>query len=175
MQHKMKSNIQKVYQTINRPFLLLSSLSGFGNTGATKLIVTKKAISFEGSFQDVLIDGDISLVLTNDPAGTLMIEGCEKDVNRVTCRVKNNKLIIDAGSSSNCNELTVYLSAARLLSMRINGDADISSMGVIKSDELRISMNGKVTVKVKTTGNLSFDTPDYYDLLWRAPSVRKRS
>jgi len=170
----MKTNIEKLYHALHRPFLLLSAFTDFRNDGSTKLTVTKKDISIQGSFQDVLIDGDMSLILTNEPAGTLRIEGYEQDVNKVRWRVKNNKLIIDAGCKNNQNELAVHLSAARLVSMRINGDVDISSDGVIKSDELRISMNGKVTVKIRTTGNLSFDTPDYYDLLWRAPSANKR-
>jgi len=178
----MKGNIHKLFQIINHslvtrafiPFLffLFSFKPGEG-LGGRRAPVIQKEVKVEGTFQRVCIKGDISMVLTNEPAGTLMMEGNEKDVNKVKYILKNNELTIDAQKKNRFDELTIYLSAATLKSMLVNGDADISSTGTIHTD-LQIWLNGNVNVEVKTTGKISVDAYDGYDLFWKSPALPGR-
>jgi hypothetical protein len=180
----MKPKIQRLYQTINRPLiiklffpslLLLFSFKSGEGTGGPKLPVIRKEVKVEAPFQRACIDGDISMILTNEPAGTLMMEGNEEAVNKIRYSVKNNELIIDAHRKNRLGELTIYLSAATLKSMLVNGDAHISSIDIIKPDNLQIWLNGNINVKVKTTGKVSIDAYPGYDLFWDHPLMHNRN
>ncbi|MBC7886349.1 MAG: DUF2807 domain-containing protein [Ferruginibacter sp.] len=177
----MKANMQRLRQTINTLMITLvfpSLLSLFSftpgpGTKAPGLALIQKQVKVENAFQMVKIDGDISVVLTNEPVGRLMVEGKERDVNRIRFTVKNNKLIIDAQRKTSFDALTIYLPATGLQAILVNGDTDISSAGIIKVDDLHISLNGLSSVRVTTTGKLSFDTPYEYELLWGSLLMEK--
>lgn len=175
----MKSNIQRLCQTICRPLtfnmalpvlLLLFSFKPGADTPTLKLQDIRKEVKIESPFQSIRIDGNISVVLSNAPTGKIIIIGKEKDVNRIRYSVVNNKLIIDAQRKNSFADLTVYLSATTLQSIQVNGDVNLSSNDILNVDGLRISLNGSSSVKVRTTGKLSFDTPYEYDLLWETPN-----
>ncbi|MEP6950014.1 MAG: DUF2807 domain-containing protein [Ginsengibacter sp.] len=176
----MKTKIQGLHKTISSPLInkvilpflsviLLFSFRPAYRTEEPKSPVIQKELKFENPFQNVRIDGDISMILTNDPAGTLMVEGNEQTLNNIKYRVKNNELTIDAHKKNRLDKLTIYLSVATLKSMLINGDGDISSAEIIKSDNLQIWLNGITTVKVTTTGKVNVDASDAYELLWESP------
>ena len=158
---------------INRPILikllfpslfLLSSFKVVKNIEVPKLPVIRKELKVDSAFQNIRIEGDISVVLTNDPAGTVIVEGKEKELNKIKADLKNNILIIDVNRTNIFGKLTLYLSAITLQTIQLNGDATISSIEFIKSGHLHMSLNGNIKVKVKTMGQLSFDTPDDIEL-----------
>lgn len=174
----MKTKIQGLYKNVSSPLinklifpslLLLFSFRFAEGTKEPKSPVIQKELRFENPFQSVRIDGDISMKLTNDPAGTLLVEGSEQTLNNIKYRVKNNELTIDAHKKNRFDKLTIYLSVATLKSMLVNGDGDISSAEIIKSDNLQIWLNGITTVKVTTTGKINVDASDAYELLWESP------
>ena len=144
-------------------FLLFSFRPGEDNE-VLKVPVIRKELKVENAFQGIRIEGDISVMLTNDPAGTIIIEGKERELNKIRPVVENNILIIDGNRKNFFAKVTIYLSAVTLRTIQLNGDANISSTDFIKSDHLNISLNGNINVKVKTMGQLSFDTPDDIEL-----------
>ena len=179
----MKANIQRLYQTINKPLIikllfpslfLLFSFKAVKNIDVPKLPVIRRELKVESVFQSIRIEGDISVVLTNDPAGTVIVEGREKELNKIKAAFKNNILIIDVNRKNFFAKLTLYLSAITLQTIQLNGDANISSIEFIKSDHLHMSLNGNIKVKVKTMGQLSFDTPDDIELLWESPLPKRK-
>ncbi len=97
------------------------------------------------------------------------MEGKEKDVNKIRHHVNDNELAIDARRKNYFNKLVIYLPAANLQSMQVNGDGDISSTGMIQSDELTITLNGAINVKIKTTGKVNVDAPKDLELEWKSP------
>jgi len=179
----MKANIQRLYQTVNRPiiiklifpsiFLLFSFKPGESN-GVLKLPVIRKEFKIKRAFQGIRIEGDISVMLTNDPAGTIIIEGKKKEVNKIRPVFENNMLIINVKRKNIFAKLTLYLSALTLQTLQLNGDADISSIEFIKSDHLHISLNGNINVKVKTMGHLSVDKPDDIELSCKSPLMKRK-
>jgi hypothetical protein len=174
----MKTKIQGPYKLTGGPLiikflfpslLLLFSFRPGERTGEPKSPVIQKEMKFETSFQSVRIDGDISIVLTNDPAGTLRAEGSEPTLNNIRYKVKNSELTIDAHRKNHLDKLTIYLSVATLKSMLVNGDANIFSTDIIKLENLQIWLNGITTVKVTTTGKVNVDASDAYELVWESP------
>lgn len=177
----MKANITGLYQAVNMRLLiklvfpslfLLFSFKSVEDIGSPKLPLIKKELKVESAFQNIRIEGDISVILTNDPAGTVIIEGKEKEVNKIRHVLKNNTLMIDVNRKNIFAKLTLYLSAIKLQTIQLNGDANISSIEFIKSAYLHMSLNGDISVKVKTMGQLSFDTPDDIELLQRPPLMK---
>ena len=113
------------------------------------------------------------MILTNEPSGTITIEGKEKDINRIRHSVKNNELVIDARRKNYFNKLIIYLPATTLQSMQVNGDGNISSTGMLQSEELYLTLNGAIDVKIKTTGKLHVDAPKELELSWKSPRKQK--
>ncbi len=168
----MKTNIQKLLQTLNRPIILkllfpaLLLLFSFtpGGTKKSKVAVIRKEVIIEKPFQSIIINGDISVILTNNPAGAIMVEGNENDLNKIRYKNKNNELILDASRKKSFAQITIYLSATMLKHMLINGDGDISSTGIIKTDDLHVWLNGDINVEINTIGKVSADAYNGYDL-----------
>jgi Putative auto-transporter adhesin, head GIN domain len=174
----MKTNIQRLYQTIKRPLtvklffpslFLLFSFRPYEDNCLPDLPVIRKELKVERTFEHIHIEGDISLVLTNDPAGTIIIEGKEKELKKIRPVFEKNVLIIDANRKQLFAKLTIYLSAITLQTIQLNGDGNISSIAFIQSEYLHISLNGNIKVKVKTMGQISFDTPDDIELQLTPP------
>ena len=180
----MNTKIQGLYKTIYSPqilklllpsLLLLFSFRPGEGTGRPKLPVIRKEVKVENHFKSVRINGDISMILTNEPAGTLMMEGNEKVLNNIRYKVRNNELTIDAHKKNRLDKLTIYLSAATLQTMQVNGDSFVSSTDVIKPDNLQIWLNGIITVNLKTIkGHVKVDAFDGYDMNWELPFVTNR-
>jgi Putative auto-transporter adhesin, head GIN domain len=180
----MKENVQRLYHIIKKPlrgslffwpFILILSFKPGGDNGILKLPVTRKELKIKNAFQSIQIDGDISVILTNDPAGTIIIEGKEKELQKITPVFENKILIIDANRKQLFGKLTIYLSALNLKTIQLNGDGNIFSNDFIKSDHLRISLNGNIVVKVKTMGQLDFNTTDNIELVRKRPLLKTKT
>src|SRR6188768_1564486 len=112
----MKANITGLYQAVNMRLLiklvfpslfLIFSFKFVEDIGSPKLPAIRKELKVESAFQNIRIEGDISVILTNDPAGTVIIEGKEKEVNKIRAVLKNNILIIDANLKGIFTKLTL--------------------------------------------------------------------
>jgi hypothetical protein len=178
----MKTNSLRFNQLITAPLvaklifpalLVLISFKPAEATAKPKLPVIRKELKIESAFQNIRIEGYISVILTNDPVGTVIIEGKEKELNKIEPVIKNNTLIMDAYGKNPFAKLTLYLSAKTLKTIQFNGNGNISSIDFIQSDRLNISLNGNIKVKVKTMGQINFDTADEIDLLWKTPLMKK--
>jgi len=143
---------------------LLFSFKSFQDNGGSKLGVIRKQLKVDSAFKGIRIDGDISVILTNDPAGTVFIEGKANELEKINAGFEKSIFIIDAGRKPLFAKLTLYLSAITLQTIQLNGDGNISSSDFIQSEHLHISLNGDIKVDVKTLGELSFDTPDEIEL-----------
>ena len=167
MNTKILMNRPLIIKLLFPSLFLLFSFKAVKNIDGPKLPVIRKELKVESAFQSIRIEGDISVVLTNDPAGTVIVEGREKELNKIRAVFKNNILIIDVNRKNIFGKLTLYLSAITLQTIQLNGDANISSIEFIKSDHLHMWLNGNIEVKVNTMGQLSFDTPDDIELMTR--------
>lgn len=174
----MKVNNQNIYQNAKRRLIiklifpslfLLVSFKSDGGNGIRKWPILKREFKMDSAFQNIRIEGDISVVLTNAPAGSFIIEGKEIELNKIRPVVESNLLILDLNRKSIFEKLTLYLAAASLQTIQVNGDGNISSTDYIKSAHLHILLNGNIKVSVKTMGQLSFDTAEDIELVQKPP------
>jgi hypothetical protein len=166
-------NSQRVIRMLGSSLLLLFSFAPGESKGDPHLPGLKKELKMEGRFHRIRIDGDVSVRLTNEPAGTVVLEGNERSLSRIKHSLVDNTLVIDASRKNFFAKLTIYLSAITLQDMQINGFADITSVEPIQSDLLHIFLNGDIDVTVKTLGKLSFDTPEEFELQWKKPTPKR--
>ena len=73
--------------------------------------VIRKQLKVDSSFRGIRIDGDISVILTNDPAGTIVIEGRANEMKKIKAGFEKNIFIVDAERKRLFAKLTLYLSA----------------------------------------------------------------
>ncbi len=170
----MKTSIQRPGKISGGPkstvlifsfLLLLCSFKPAENNQPQESPIVKKELKISERFKRIRFEGNVSVLLTNDPAGTIIIEGKENLVKRISGVFENNTLIVNVNHHRWFAKLTIYLSAKTLQSLQINGDGNISSIEFIQSDHLHISLNGYIKVKIKTIGQISFDAPDDIELL----------
>ncbi|MEO6000314.1 MAG: DUF2807 domain-containing protein [Chitinophagaceae bacterium] len=172
----MKALIQKLQPFIVKIVLpslfLLFSFKTVEGRGIPDFPKARKELKVDGNFQNIRFDGKASVILTNEPAGTIIIEGKESDLKRIKHALKNNTLTIDVNRLFSSAKLTIYVSALSLQNIQVNGDSDVSSIDFIKSQNLHIFMNGNILVKVKTLGKVSVESPDDIEIFWKSPEER---
>ncbi|HTL08876.1 MAG TPA: DUF2807 domain-containing protein [Chitinophagaceae bacterium] len=140
--------------------IMVSSFTAGRALPAREISIVKRAWPLPANCGSICIDGDISLVLTNDTSASVAIEGKEKDISAIQPVMENGVLFINAAKRFSFAKRTVYLPAMALQLIRLNGNGDISSAGYINTHGLHIILNGNITVKVKTRGAIQFDAPD---------------
>ena len=113
-----------------------------------------KEVNIMGWFHEVEVRGDVTVILTNGPAGKLWLNGNMDDLERVQTSVKNERLSINADMKRRKSKLTVYIPIATIASLVINGDTEVYSSGTIKTNDLEILLNGTSLVSVKYLGRL---------------------
>lgn len=141
---------------------LLTFLSSFAVDTPAKNPVVIKDIVIDESFTSVEVRGNVIIVLTNGPLDTLSIKGKEKDVKWISAEVKNGKLVVKSPRYS-FNKIVVYIPAMSLRSMVVNGDAAVQG-GVIDNKELKIKLNGTITVDIMTRGKVKVEAEEGYEL-----------
>lgn len=113
-----------------------------------------KEINIMGWFHEVEVRGDVTVILTNGPAGKLWLNGSMDDLDRVQTSVKNERLIINAEMKRRKSKPTVYIPIVTVASLIINGDTEVYSSGTIKTNDLEIHLDGTSLVSVKYLGRL---------------------
>ena len=83
-----------------------------------------------------------------------MFQGYSKDVKVAKATVINGKLIIDASHKKTYTELKLYMSIANVRSLVTFGKMEISSSGTIKTQDLKLILNGSSLVSINHDGKL---------------------
>jgi len=171
---KMKSTIKQ--SAVKRIGVCIQKLSMFvfvsgafvsahaqvrGNVGT---VVTHKEINRSPAFENVEVRGDIVVFLTNEKSDDVTLQGESKDVNAVTIAENDNTLEINATKAKSASNLVVYLPAAKIHSLKINGNAKVFSSGDVLVDDLAITVKGNSIVKVYHYGKLTITPGQGYEL-----------
>jgi Putative auto-transporter adhesin, head GIN domain len=135
--------------------------------------VIKKELKVEKAFKGIRIEGDISLVLTNAPAGTVIVEGKQNQIGKLNPIFETTTLVIDASQKNFFSKFTIYLSALALEAIQFNGDGNISSAEFIQSNHLYITLGGAIDIRIKTLGQISFDTREDIELVKPRVCIKK--
>ena len=122
-----------------------------------------KEIKISGDYQHIEVWGNVTVLITDAPSDKLVLEGNPKDLNLVKTRIHEGRLEINAAKKRSFSKLIIYVPAKNVKSVFVNGDAEI--LGAVKTDDLKILVNGTSKVRVRYSGNLKVIPGDGYDLL----------
>ncbi len=153
--------------------LLTISFSAFAdyntdkkNTGETK------AVTLNASFNTIVVNNDIEIVLTEATGNLFEIKGEEKDINNISYYIKKGTLFIDNKHGSFKNKAVIYLSVSQLQRIEVNGNSKITSNGFLNSHKLKVIVNHEAKFDLKIQGEIFFETADgiYLDIeKWKGP------
>jgi hypothetical protein len=138
-------------------------------------VVDRKEINVSEPFQQIEVRGNVNVILTNAPAGYILLEGNYKDIGHVETILGKGKVVIDAQEKQSFSNLNVYVSSANLSSLTINGDGDVRSLGTVKTSELELILNGIVGVEVRNEGKVKVIPGEGYDLLGDIGNTKRRT
>ena len=97
-------------------------------------------------YHSVYVSDDIELVLVEDIASTISIQGVEKYVDNVSLEVRNGELRITSKNDYNKNKVVIYVPVQKLTKLTVVGNSTISSMGVLDTRKLNLRVEGLCTI-----------------------------
>jgi hypothetical protein len=127
------------------------------------IVVSHKEVTSQ-AFENVEVSGNVILFLTNEISSDITLQGDSKEIDAVTITEKNNKLEINVDRKKPISKLIVYIPAAKIHSLKINGDAKVFSTGDVVVDNLEITLKGNSIVKVYHYGKLTITPAQGYEL-----------
>ena len=137
-------------------------------TTAQPLFQNKNTVSREipidKPFDQVEVMGDVTIILTNNFEGRLILHGDIDDLQLAKASVKNRKLIIDAKRKKRDNKLTLYLPVSGLDMLTTSGKTEVISSGTIKTKNLEILLYGSSIVSINYEGKLRVTPGTGYEL-----------
>lgn len=147
---------------------ITAALSGFAQSeNTTKKITTLKAAS------SLIINGDISVVLLNDDSKEISIEGGAGTVKSFVVTEHNGTVTISNYSGAKRTDALVYVPAALLKTISINGAAAISSYEPLYNKNIDVVINGDCNLWLKTFGSVSVDALNEFDYTYTAKAIKE--
>jgi Putative auto-transporter adhesin, head GIN domain len=131
----------------------------------SQLTAAYKEINSSHVFENIEIQGDVTVILTNEQTSNIMLRGNDKDISLVKTMEKERILEINAEKKRSASKLIVYLPVANMHLLKVTGNAQIFSSGNIAVDNLEIILNGASVVKVYCYGKLRVTPAEGYELI----------
>ena len=115
-------------------------------------------------FTEVEVAGDVTIILTNNFEGKILLYGDPEEVRGTKATIKNRKLVIDANRKRSLNKLTIYIPASGINLLTTSGKTEILSSGTINTRDLEIYLNGSAFVSIRYVGKLQVVPGTGYEL-----------
>lgn len=144
-------------------FTLFISLAAQAQPNLSLTHTDHQEISITGEYKHIEVWGNVTVMLTDATSDKLLLEGNAKNFNRVKATVNDGRLEITAVKKKSLSKLIIYVPAKDAKSLIVNGDAEI--FGVVRTDDLKILLNGASKVRVRYSGKLKIEPADGYDLM----------
>lgn len=155
-------------------FIVCHSITVKAQVTLTSVLTSRNEIKIPGTYQRIEVRGDVTVVLTNEPAGTFLVEGNPIEFNKVKPTLKNGRLLINAEKKTSFEKLIVYVPITAVTALLITGEAEIFSSGTIITNGLEITLNGTSQLAVHYQGKLQISPADGYHLSDDTFSINKR-
>lgn len=131
--------------------------SSFNEREKLPVSVISKSITATGTYSKLVMH-DVNIVLTNDEASGIRVEGNEAAIRSTLVLNKNGELTVRGKSKfTGRNRVTVYVPASLLTSIQLNGHSSLSSTETLKNLNLDVLVNGFCKVELKSFGNINVD------------------
>ena len=146
--------------------LLLGSLafSAFAQKSQPSDPVSKLIRLNEG-YNSLVIEDDISVVLSESNSNEIIIKGEEKSVEKVKVKVDDGKLVLWYVPGAVPTAVKVFVPAAALSRININGKSDVTSASTLNNPKLRVIVAGEGKVHLRSNGKVLVEGTDEFDFI----------
>jgi hypothetical protein len=121
-------------------------------------IVTVKKIEITEAVTSLKVYQYVEVILTNDSTPGIKIVGENCDVENINFKINRGELSIIGTPESMEETVTVYVSAKHLNRIFIHGGSTVRSAGLMKNEQLDVTINGPGTSCIRTMGLISQNT-----------------
>ena len=145
-------------------FSMIISLTTLAKKIGDNNPVYSKTIVLGEIFQQLEVWGNIEIVLTPDLSDSIVVEGSTVDINLVGIKLKKGTLSVRGKWISPTSATKLIIPAAMLNSIRVYGNAVISSAGELAMPELKVFLDGEARVKIRSRGHVNVEASEGYFL-----------
>ena len=124
-----------------------------------------KLIRLNEGYSSMVIEDDISVVLTESNSNEIIIKGEEKSVEKVKVEVDDGRLILSYVSAGVPAAVKVYVPAALLSRVNINGKSEVTSASTLNNPKLRVIVAGEGKVHLRSSGKVLVEGTDEFDFI----------
>jgi len=150
-------------RTLTLLFTLLTTASAFAQNDSDDRTDVKK-VSVP-SFSNIKLDANIDvLLIQDDKADIVFMEGDSKYFDELTVKVVGNQLVISSTKSrAYKGKVSIGIPVNSLQSLEINGNGHVSTSNKLNAEKLSVYMNSACKLTLTTTGKVVVYTPEGYD------------
>ncbi|HEY6503850.1 MAG TPA: DUF2807 domain-containing protein [Chitinophagaceae bacterium] len=120
----------------------------------------------------LVINANVTVVLVNGDDAFLRMEGGKDFEEQLTIRQTGHKLVIEAKRSRNLKgKGVIYVPAAYLKYIEINGDSYVKALTTLQNPKLDVLINGECKLHVVTTGVVNLLETERYSFEYKTRPV----
>ncbi|NII24675.1 hypothetical protein HB364_06280 [Pseudoflavitalea sp. X16] len=119
-----------------------------------------RQVKVAAPFNRLIIQGDVEIVLVNDPSSFITIHGDVTDVDDVVIKNHNGRLIVSSKQQSHGKKMVIRIPFQQLKAIGMYGDVDLRSEDTLKTDALKVFMDGACKVSLTVEGTVSITHSD---------------
>jgi formylmethanofuran dehydrogenase subunit D len=132
--------------------LLLSTI-GF-SAFAQQSVPQDKKIQLTETATSLVVEDDITVVLTDSKADYLSVEG---DSKAVVATIQDGQLVLSARKSHLASNVTVFVPAGQLSKVFLNGTGSLSSSDILSNQKIKIYLASEAKINVRSKGAVSVE------------------
>jgi len=120
-------------------------------------------ISFGQSFTGLVVDDNITVVLTNETGSEITVSGDQLQVKKLRAAVKKGTLYVWQPGDDKGEKLTVYVPARMLRNIIVNGESQISTATTLDNTRLEVIVNGACKLALRSRGTIDVTGSSDYE------------
>jgi len=120
-------------------------------------------ISLDQSFTGLVVDDNITVVLTNKTGSEITVSGDRSQVKKLRAVVKKGYLNIWQPGGDKGEMLTVYVPAMLLRHIIVNGGSQISTASTLDNNGLEVIVNGACKLDLRSKGTIDVNGSSDYE------------
>lgn len=151
--------------------LITTVTNSFGSGNNSNFPVIREVV-ITSSFQKIVVEKNVRVVLVQHMDKPITITGDEKKVQDIELYVVNDELIITS-KNTNTESIVVYVPVKNLSLLKLASGASVSGEGVLKFDNLTVEVNNESQVNLKVIGKLVLKAADGCELVYEKNEISK--
>ena len=116
--------------------------------------------NFASDISKIVIEDDIDVVLYDDAASQIIVDGPSAQSSKVKWTVRNNTLYIRSKSGSLKGKVLVTIGVNNLQKIVVNGNSSVKSLGSLRTPSIDVQMSGEGMVAIQNEGRINVKATD---------------